>query len=753
MEGLSTPSSDAAGYREASFSSAAAGDHFVPAGFASEAAFEVVPEPAPAEEPHPESGGVSVSDEADWAVREDSWTGSDRGPGAAAAAEDAHSASRVQERLQRARTNGRMLSSGAAVAGGTTNLDEGVGSGLAATWSADGPCLSPLSACSGEAIAPLGSAHEDFGPESPGQLWLSAAPGGEGIEGGRRLAAEPTGRSTPSSLAKPPAPARRRSQFDAAGAPCYAAQPRAAAAAPPPPVASSAAPPPPVRVSDEPAVYGGSFEPAAFYPDLNEEKPMLGNGSDAPCSLRGGVGAHGSRSKIYSENPPSPDAATTGLLLGERDSGADSALSPDERESSYFFQDSLHTATSADALSPGGRRSPVRLRRHDHSPTPARSRSTPPFKRSTPPRRHNLDECCPLAAGAADQVTLRRRQDSFSNPDQEPPISHPFIQTLRTSLGSSASAGSTDEPERREPPRAGCSADCLSPPVASYEQELLVAVRRFNLKPRDGVAYLQQRGFLRGEAPAIAHFLRSTKGLSKRRLGDYLGERGEPNEKVLAEYVRLFHFAGLSFVGAIRAFLTPFRLPGEAQKIDRIMCEFASHYAAQNPGVFSSADTAYVLGFSVIMLNTDAHSVQIKPKNRMTKAEFVRNNRGIDSGKDLPVALLESVYDDIQNDEIRTGAARRTGVGMRVWGGSSGWLVVGTGLGVWVALAAGMEVRGASSAPALGRLPRPPSLLCPCVPLPPLKAMSRMTAWASWSCSAPDAPLPSPSRYVARRYG
>jgi Sec7-like guanine-nucleotide exchange factor len=61
-----------------------------------------------------------------------------------------------------------------------------------------------------------------------------------------------------------------------------------------------------------------------------------------------------------------------------------------------------------------------------------------------------------------------------------------------------------------------------------------VAVRRFNIKPRDGVAYLQQRGMLRVEAPAIAHFLRSTKGLSKRRLGDYLGERGEPHERVRA---------------------------------------------------------------------------------------------------------------------------------------------------------------------------------------------------------------------------
>ena len=39
------------------------------------------------------------------------------------------------------------------------------------------------------------------------------------------------------------------------------------------------------------------------------------------------------------------------------------------------------------------------------------------------------------------------------------------------------------------------------------------------------------------------------------------------------------------------------------------------------------AAAAYVLAFSVIMLNTDAHSNQIV--NKMTQEEFLRNNRGI----------------------------------------------------------------------------------------------------------------------------
>lgn len=47
---------------------------------------------------------------------------------------------------------------------------------------------------------------------------------------------------------------------------------------------------------------------------------------------------------------------------------------------------------------------------------------------------------------------------------------------------------------------------------------------------------------------------------------------------------------------------------GEAQKIDRIMEKFAERYCADNPGVFRSADGAYLLAFALVMLNTDAHN-------------------------------------------------------------------------------------------------------------------------------------------------
>ena len=66
-----------------------------------------------------------------------------------------------------------------------------------------------------------------------------------------------------------------------------------------------------------------------------------------------------------------------------------------------------------------------------------------------------------------------------------------------------------------------------------------------------------------------------------------------------------------------------FRLPGEAQKIDRLMEKFAERYVSCNPDAFKSADVAYVLAYSVIMLNTDAHNPQVKVKMSQQVSHFL----------------------------------------------------------------------------------------------------------------------------------
>jgi brefeldin A-inhibited guanine nucleotide-exchange protein len=136
----------------------------------------------------------------------------------------------------------------------------------------------------------------------------------------------------------------------------------------------------------------------------------------------------------------------------------------------------------------------------------------------------------------------------------------------------------------------------------------------FNRKPSKGIDFLIRSKKI-GQLPEdVASFLISTAGLNATMVGDYLGERDEFPLKVMHAYVDALNFDGMDFGEAIRFFLQGFRLPGEAQKIDRIMEKFAERYCKCNPNVFTSADTAYILAYSVILLNTDAHSVMVKDK-------------------------------------------------------------------------------------------------------------------------------------------
>lgn len=48
-------------------------------------------------------------------------------------------------------------------------------------------------------------------------------------------------------------------------------------------------------------------------------------------------------------------------------------------------------------------------------------------------------------------------------------------------------------------------------------------------------------------------------------------------------YVDQMNFKDRDLVAALRYFLEGFRLPGEAQKIDRLMEKFASRYCECNP--------------------------------------------------------------------------------------------------------------------------------------------------------------------------
>ncbi|KAG7807449.1 hypothetical protein KL921_004207 [Ogataea angusta] len=187
--------------------------------------------------------------------------------------------------------------------------------------------------------------------------------------------------------------------------------------------------------------------------------------------------------------------------------------------------------------------------------------------------------------------------------------------------------------------------------VKQRKNVFLDGIRLFNYNPKRGLRSLLDNGFIPSDSPRdIAKFLLETDMLDKAALGEFLGDGDEKNVTIMHEFVDMMVFKDKKFLDALRYFLQHFRLPGESQKIDRFMLKFAEKYVNDNPSTFANADTVYVLSYSVIMLNTDQHSPQVK--KRMTLEDFINNNRGIDDGRDLDHSMLEQIYTDIQNDEI-----------------------------------------------------------------------------------------------------
>ncbi|XP_016088141.1 cytohesin-3-like isoform X1 [Sinocyclocheilus grahami] len=175
--------------------------------------------------------------------------------------------------------------------------------------------------------------------------------------------------------------------------------------------------------------------------------------------------------------------------------------------------------------------------------------------------------------------------------------------------------------------------------------------KKFNMDPEKGIQYLVDNDLLEWKPEAVAEFLYKEEGLNKTAIGNFLGEREEIHLQILQAFVDLHEFSNLNLVQALRQFLWSFRLPGEAQKIDRMMEAFALRYCTCNAGVFQSTDTCYILSFAIIMLNTSLHNPNVKDKTTLER--FISMNRGINHGEDLPDELLEKLYESIKNEPFK----------------------------------------------------------------------------------------------------
>lgn len=283
---------------------------------------------------------------------------------------------------------------------------------------------------------------------------------------------------------------------------------------------------------------------------------------------------------------------------------------------------------------------------------------TRPFLTSTPPRNSDsttLRNVSPIHGRSPrrdDASNISMTEESIRGSD--PILSHKFEENLDTAF------------------------EILQTKSLKKALDYLIACNMLTPSPRD-----------------IASFLRLYQSrIDTAVLGDYLGEGGKDGDEVEHyNLIRFYYTSAISFVGlnveqGLRHFLTNcgFRLPGEAQKIDRIISTFSQCYWEDNAGdsskcPFQDQDTVFLISFAIIMLNTDLHKTSMfaappgqtvskqKQRKKMTKEEFMKNLRGVDNSEDLSREYLAQIYDSIAANPI---AIYRPNDSNSVYEGASG---------------------------------------------------------------------------------
>ncbi|HJD61407.1 MAG TPA: T4SS guanine nucleotide exchange effector RalF [Rickettsia endosymbiont of Columbicola hoogstraali] len=206
-------------------------------------------------------------------------------------------------------------------------------------------------------------------------------------------------------------------------------------------------------------------------------------------------------------------------------------------------------------------------------------------------------------------------------------------------------------------------------------------ISSFNDKPKDGINKIKEWCASNNKdfAEETAKFFREEKNnLDLVAVGDYLGTGGEDNKKVLDSFVKQFDFKDKNYLKSLREFLKSFKLPGEAQKIDRLVESFASKYHEQNTTTdINHADAAFILAYATVGLNTNLHNPSVKDKwtidqfkDQLKGLNIESKLQGIKSGKNFSNEFLENIYNGIKAEPFELNFIQ-TATGYEIAGISS----------------------------------------------------------------------------------
>ncbi|CAP39464.2 Protein CBR-GRP-1 [Caenorhabditis briggsae] len=157
------------------------------------------------------------------------------------------------------------------------------------------------------------------------------------------------------------------------------------------------------------------------------------------------------------------------------------------------------------------------------------------------------------------------------------------------------------------------------PKSKDYQKIVVNGRKKFNQDPWKALDWLASRNVVAKDPQALALWMKAGEGLSKSAI-------------------------------ALRQYLFSFRLPGESQKINRILEKFAEIYALQNPS-YGNADQAHTVAYSCIMVNTLLHNPNVKDKPTLEK--YIEMNEQLLESGAITIEQLTEVYESVSITQFK----------------------------------------------------------------------------------------------------
>lgn len=162
----------------------------------------------------------------------------------------------------------------------------------------------------------------------------------------------------------------------------------------------------------------------------------------------------------------------------------------------------------------------------------------------------------------------------------------------------------------------------------------------FAFRPHQGIKYLLDNNIVQDDPLEIAKLLDGSSAFYNKSIQLYLKDRND----ILEEFILLQDFKSLSLCDSLRKLFKKVHPPEQrGDFLDHLVEKFANRFYECNPLYGFTKESIAVLCYSLLLLSVDLYSPHVK--NKMSKREFIRNNRQVlaDANRDS----LSDIYDDV----------------------------------------------------------------------------------------------------------